>query len=101
MTKAFFKRGKQIAKWADKQGETDMPCRGDCNQGRSCNCGSNKSDRAVVIVATLLLMAVVFTTVVCMGIGVYKLFNGNKGQDCAVEVQFSNGVKATYLGTSV
>jgi hypothetical protein len=36
-----------------------------------------------------------------MGFGVYKLLNGNKGQDCAVEVQFSNGVKATYFGTSV
>ena len=96
MTKAFFKRGKQIAKWADKQGETDMPCLGDCNKGRSCNCGSNKADRAVVIVATLLLIAVT-----AMGFGVYKLFNATKAQDCAVEVQFSNGVKATYLGTSV
>ncbi len=96
MTKAFFKRGKQIAKWADKQGETNMPCRGNCNQGRSCNCGSNKSDRAVVIVATLLLIAVT-----SMGYGVYKLFNATKEQNCAVEVQFSNGVKATYLGTSV
>jgi hypothetical protein len=36
-----------------------------------------------------------------MGFGLYKLVNGNKGQDCAVEVEFSGGVKATYLGTSV
>jgi hypothetical protein len=36
-----------------------------------------------------------------MGYGVYKLFNATKAQDCAVEVQFGNGVKATYLGTSV
>jgi hypothetical protein len=73
-----------------------MSCQGDCNQGRSCNCGSNKSDRAVVIVATLLLIAVV-----SMGWGVYKILHGTKGQDCAVEVQFGGGVKATYLGTSV
>ena len=96
MTKAFFKRGKQIAKWADKQGETNMPCQGDCNQGRSCNCGSNKADRAVVIVVTLLLVAVV-----SIGFGLYKLMHGTKGQDCAVEVQFAGGVKATYLGTSI
>jgi hypothetical protein len=49
-----------------------------------------------VIVATLLLVAVV-----SMGFGVWKLFHATKGQDCAVEVQFSNGVKATYFGTSV
>ncbi len=97
MTKAFFKRGKQIAKWADKQGETDMPCNQNCNQGRNCDCKKDSSvDRAVVIVATLLLVAVV-----SMGWGVWKLFNGSNAQDCAVEVQFSNGVKATYLGTSV
>jgi len=95
MTKAFFKRGKQIAKWADKQGETDMPCRGDCNQGRSCNCGNNKSDRAVVIVATLLLIAVV-----SMSWGVWKLFHATKGQDCQIEVQFQDS-KATYIGKTV
>lgn len=72
-----------------------MPCNQQCNQGRNCNC-DRSGDRAVVIVATLLLIAVV-----SMGFGVYKLLNGNKGQDCAVEVQFSNGVKATYLGESV
>ena len=74
-----------------------MPCNQNCNQGRNCDCKKDSSvDRAVVIVATLLLVAVV-----SMGFGVYKLFNVTKGQDCAVEVQFSNGVKATYLGTSV
>jgi len=72
-----------------------MPCNQDCEQGRKCNC-DRSGDRAVVIVATLLLIAVT-----SMGYGVYKLFNVTKGQDCAVEVQFSNGVKATYLGTSV
>jgi hypothetical protein len=39
--------------------------------------------------------------VTAFGWGVYKLINGTKGQDCAVEVQFGGGVKATYLGTSV
>jgi hypothetical protein len=76
-----------------------MSCNQNCNQGRNCNCnGTNNraSDRAVVIVATLLFIAVV-----SMGYGVYKLFHANKGQDCAVEVQFGGGVKATYLGTSV
>lgn len=71
-----------------------MPCNQDCEQGRKCNC-DRSGDRAVVIVATLLLIAVV-----SMGFGVYKLLSGNTGQDCAVEVQFSNGVKATYLGES-
>ena len=77
--------------------EDTMPCNNNCNQGRSCDCKKDSSgDRAVVIVATLLLVAVV-----SMGVGVYKLFNATKGQDCAVEVQFGNGVRATYLGTSV
>ena len=73
-----------------------MPCNQNCNQGRNCQCGNNKSDRAVVIISTLILIAVV-----SMGWGVWKLFNGSNAQDCAVEVQFGNGVKATYLGTSV
>jgi hypothetical protein len=71
-----------------------MPCNQDCEQGRKCNC-DRSGDRAVVIVATLLLIAVV-----SMGFGIYKLLNGNKGQDCAVEVQFKDS-KATYIGTSV
>ncbi len=71
-----------------------MPCNQDCEQGRKCNC-DRSGDRAVVIVATLLLIAVV-----SMGFGVYNLLSGNKGQECAVEVQFKDS-KATYIGTSV
>ena len=73
-----------------------MPCNQNCNQGRNCNCKKDSSsDRATVIVFTLLLIAIV-----SMGWGVYKLLHGTKGQDCAVEVQFS-GSKATYIGTSI
>ena len=72
-----------------------MPCNQDCEQGRKCNC-DRSGDRAVVIVATLLLVAVV-----SMGFGVYKLLSGNKGQDCAVTLQFNNNVKATYIGKTV
>jgi hypothetical protein len=73
-----------------------MPCNQNCEQGRKCDCGGSKSDRAVVIVVTLLLICIV-----SMGYGVYKLMHGNKGQECAVTLQFGNGVKATYLGESV
>ena len=74
-----------------------MPCNNNCNQGRNCNCKKDANvDCATVVVATLLLICIV-----SIGFGLYKLVNGNKGQDCAVEVQFSGGVKATYLGTSV
>jgi hypothetical protein len=76
--------------------EDTMPCNNNCNQGRSCNCGSNKSDRAVVIVATLLLICIV-----SMGYGVYKLMHGNAGQECAVTLQFKDNVKATYIGKTV
>jgi hypothetical protein len=71
-----------------------MPCNQDCEQGRKCNC-DRSGDRAVVIVATLLLIAVV-----SMGFGVYKLLSGNTGQDCAVEVRFKDST-ATYIGRSV
>jgi len=37
---------------------------------------------------------------VSMGYGIWKLYNGNKGQDCAVEVQFKDS-KATYIGKSI
>lgn len=70
-----------------------MPCNNNCNQGRNCNC-DRKMDRASVAVATLLLICI------AMGFGVYQLLHGNKGQDCAVEVQFKDS-KATYIGTSV
>ena len=72
-----------------------MPCNQDCEQGRKCNC-DRSGDRAVVIVATLLLIAIV-----SMGFGVYKLLSGNTGQDCAVTLQFDNNVKATYIGKTV
>jgi hypothetical protein len=77
--------------------EDIMPCNQNCNQGRNCDCKKDSSvDRATVVVATLLLICIV-----SMGFGLYKLMHGTKGQDCAVEVQFGGGVKATYLGTSV
>jgi len=52
-------------------------------------------DRATVVVATLLLICIV-----SIGFGLYKIMNGNKGQECAVEVRFKDS-KATYIGTSV
>lgn len=74
-----------------------MPCNQNCNQGRNCECQQDRSlDRATVIVVTLLLVAIV-----SMGFGIWKLFNGNKGSECAVTLQFKNNVKATYIGTSV
>ena len=73
-----------------------MPCNQNCEQGRKCTCQPDRSlDRATVIVVTLLLVAIV-----SMGFGVWKLFNGNTCQDCAVEVQFKDS-KATYIGRTV
>jgi len=72
-----------------------MPCNQNCNQGRNCNCGDRNVDRATVVVVTLMLIAFV-----SMGYGVWKLYNGNTGQDCAVEVQFQDS-KATYIGKTV
>lgn len=72
-----------------------MPCNQQCNQGRDCDC-PRSGDRAVVIVATLLLIAI--STI---AYGVYDFFNGNKGQECAVTLQFKDNVKATYIGRSV
>jgi hypothetical protein len=71
-----------------------MPCNQDCNQGRDCNCSRN-TDRATVIVVTLLIVAIV-----SMGFGVWKLLSGNTGQDCAVEVRFQDST-ATYIGKTV
>ena len=74
-----------------------MPCKGDCNQGRTCTCQPDRSvDRATIIVVTLLIVAIV-----SMCLGFYRLINGTKGQDCAVEVQFKEGITATYIGTSI
>ena len=74
-----------------------MPCNQNCNQGRLCDCKKDASiDRSTVVVATLLLICIV-----AMCFGFFRLINGNAGQDCAVEVQFAGGVKATYLGTSI
>ena len=72
-----------------------MPCNQNCNQGRNCDC-PRTTDRATVIVVTLLLLAIV-----SMGFGLYKLMHGNKGQECAVTLQFKDNVKATYIGRSV
>ena len=71
-----------------------MPCNQNCNQGRDCNCSRN-TDRATVIVVTLLIVAIV-----SMCFGFYKLVNGNAGQDCAVNVKFKDSY-ATYIGTSI
>ena len=74
-----------------------MPCNQNCEQGRKCTCQPDKSvDRATVVVATLLLICIV-----SIGFGLYKLMHGNKGQDCAVTLQFNNNVKATYIGKTV
>ena len=71
-----------------------MTCEKECNQGRNCNC-DRTTDRATVIVVTLLLLAIV-----SMGFGLYKLVNGNKGQECEVTLQFKDS-KATYIGRTV
>jgi hypothetical protein len=73
-----------------------MPCSQDCNQGRTCQCGDRSTDRATVIVATLMIIAIL-----AMGLGVWKLLHVTSGQQCAVEVQFKEGITATYIGTSV
>lgn len=73
-----------------------MPCNQNCEQGRKCDCGDRSVDRATVVVATLLLICIV-----SIGFGLYKLMHGNKGQECAVTLQFNNNVKATYIGKSV
>ena len=74
-----------------------MPCNQNCEQGRKCTCQSDRSvDRATVVVATLLLICIV-----SIGYGLYKLMHGNKGQECAVTLQFKDNVKATYIGRSV
>lgn len=74
-----------------------MPCNQNCDQGRKCDCKKDASiDRATVVIATLLLICIV-----SIGFGLYKLMNGNKGQECEVTLQFNNNVKATYIGRTV
>ena len=74
-----------------------MTCNRDCQQGRKCDCNKDASiDRAAVVIATLLLICIV-----SIGFGLYKLMNRNKGQECAVTLQFNNNVKATYIGSTV
>ena len=74
-----------------------MSCNQNCEQGRKCTCQPDRSvDRATVVVATLILICIV-----SIGFGLYKLMHGNKGQDCAVTLQFNNNVKATYIGKTV
>lgn len=63
-----------------------MPCNQECNQGRNCNC-DRTTDRATVIVVTLLLLAIV-----SMGFGVWKLLSGNAGQDCAVTLESDDDI---------
>jgi hypothetical protein len=72
-----------------------MPCNQNCQQGRDCQCGGSKSDRAAVIVITLLLAGIF-----AMGYGFYNILSENKDQNCAVEVRFKDSV-ATYVGKSV
>jgi hypothetical protein len=79
-----------------------MPCNNNCNQGRNCNCNDNLLDKSINNVAPVLIIIILIS---CIGMGIFmihELFTTlTKGQNCAVEVQFGNGVKATYLGTSV
>lgn len=73
-----------------------MTCNRDCQQGRKCDCSKDASiDRAAVVIATLLLICIV-----SIGFGLYKLMNRNKGQECAVTLQFKDS-KATYIGRTV
>jgi hypothetical protein len=73
-----------------------MTCNQDCQQGRKCDCSKDASiDRATVVIATLLLICIV-----SIGFGLYKLMNRNKGQECAVTLQFKDS-KATYIGRTV
>ena len=73
-----------------------MPCNQDCNQGRQCTCQTDRSvDRATVVIATLLTICLL-----SIGLGLYKLFNGNKGQDCQIDVRFKDST-VTYIGKTV
>ena len=73
-----------------------MTCNGNCEQGRKCDCGDRSVDRATVVISVLLMLCLV-----SIGFGLYKLMNRNKGQECAVTLQFKDNVKATYIGKTV
>ena len=74
-----------------------MTCNGNCEQGRKCDCQPDRSvDRAMVVISVLLILCLF-----SIGFGLYKLINRNKGQECAVTLQFNNNVKATYIGRTV
>ena len=74
-----------------------MTCNQDCDQGRRCDCQPDRSvDRAMVVISVLLILCLF-----SIGFGLYKLINRNKGQECAVTLQFNNNVKATYIGKTV
>jgi hypothetical protein len=57
---------------------------------------NDKYSRATIVVAILACIAIS-----AMSIGIYKLFCLQKGDECAITVQFNNNVKATYLGKIV
>jgi hypothetical protein len=74
-----------------------MTCSGNCDQGRKCTCQPDKSvDRATVVISVLLILCLF-----SIGLGLVKLYHGNKGSECAVTLQFNNNVKATYIGKTV
>jgi hypothetical protein len=74
-----------------------MTCNQNCEQGRKCNCQPDRSvDRAMVVISVLLILCLF-----SIGFGLYKLMNRNKGQECAVTLQFKDNVKATYIGRTV
>ena len=57
---------------------------------------NDKYSRATIVVAILACIAIS-----AMSIGIYKLFCLQKGEECAVTLQFNNNIKATYLGKVV
>ena len=74
-----------------------MPCNQNCEQSRKCDCQPDRSvDRAMVVISVLLILCLF-----SIGFGLYKLMHRNKGQECAVTLQFNNNVKATYIGKTV
>jgi len=79
-----------------------MPCNQRCNQGRDCQCGDRSVDKTIFEIAPVLIVIILISCICIGSFMIYDLFtNYTKGQDCAVEVQFSGGVKATYLGKTV